>query len=411
VLAGASVPAFEGLRQGFDVVSFDVRGSHRSRPVQCEVELLGGSPSGNDEALVAFFDDFGRRFAETCLAQAGPFIRSMSFNTIARDMDVLRRALGERQISYAGLSFGTTLGAVYASLFPRHVRAMLLDSGVMPQFRDSLVEFAAEQALSFELTLHRLDELCRNDSACRLREGGVVGAVDELVTRLDGTMLDGDQLKRILTSLLQFDANWPLLVRAVADGREENYRLLFQLVPFISNVPLSNTPFFAIKCNSFGTRRSAAEYLPMSRAVGAVTPRTSDDLHVAAIVSSCTAWPPADLPIIRNVGQQLEHPLLFFGTDFDPNTPLSWTRSLAFALGAEASLVRYQGGGHTIITRGTSCVGGIVTNYLFNLVVPAEGTTCPARPLTFGPSAQLSTMREFDASWASPWQSTEAQRP
>jgi pimeloyl-ACP methyl ester carboxylesterase len=332
-------------------------------------------------------------------------------------MDVLRRALGERQISYVGISFGTTLGAVYASLFPRHVRAMLLDSGVMPEFRDSLVEFAAEQTLSFELTLHRLDQLCRKDAACRLRGGGVVGAIDELVARLDaapvtgpnGERLDGDQLKRIVTSLLQFDANWPLLVRALADGREENYALLFQLVPFISNVPLSNTPFFAIKCNSYGTRQSAAEYLPISQAVAAASPRTGGEHQVAAVVSSCTAWPLADPPIIRNVQRQLDHPILFFGTDFDPNTPFSWTRSLAFALGAEHTIVRYQGGGHTIITRGTACVGGMVMNYLYNLVVPPEGTTCPARGLTFEPLAQAGARQALDGFSHGPWQDTATQ--
>lgn len=129
VFAGVGVPAFNGLRAGFDVVSFDVRGSHRSRPVHCEVEPLGELPTGEAEQVAAL-DAFSQRFAETCVAQNGPFIRSMSFNTIARDMDMLRRALRERQISYVGLSFGTTLGAVYASQFPNRVRAMVLDSGV-----------------------------------------------------------------------------------------------------------------------------------------------------------------------------------------------------------------------------------------------------------------------------------------
>jgi pimeloyl-ACP methyl ester carboxylesterase len=93
------------------VVSFDVRGSHRSRPVGCTVEPLGELPTGED-AQIAALDAFSQRFAETCVAQNDPFIRSMSFNTIARDMELLRRALGERQISYVGLSFGTTLGAL-----------------------------------------------------------------------------------------------------------------------------------------------------------------------------------------------------------------------------------------------------------------------------------------------------------
>jgi hypothetical protein len=58
--------------------------------------------------------------------------------------------------------------------------------------------------------------------------------------------------------------------------------------------------------------------------------------------------------------------------------------------------------GHTIVTRGTACVGAIVTNYLFTLVVPPEGTTCPARPLSFGPPGQARTSQTPDV-----WQRAE----
>ncbi|NJM08381.1 alpha/beta hydrolase [Candidatus Gracilibacteria bacterium] len=339
----------------------------------------------------------------------------MSFNNIARDMDMLRRALGDKQLSYVGLSFGTTLGAVYASLFPTRVRAMILDSGVMPEFRDSLVEFAAEQSMSFEQTLHRLDQVCRKDAACHLHEKGVVAALDEILAQLratpatapDGSVLNAAIVQAIVASLLSFDASWPLLVRALADAQNGDFALLFQLVPAISNIPLSDTAFFAIKCNSFGTRRSAAEYLPTSKAVGELTPRLFSPLRVANVVATCTAWPAADVPIIRNVSDKLDNPILMFGTDFDPNTPLSWTRSLAFALGAEQNIVRYQGGGHTIVTRGTGCIGAIVFGYLFELAVPAEGTTCPARPLNFAPPAQARNTQSLDLSFVNSWHSSE----
>lgn len=109
------------------------------------------------------------------------------------------------------------------------------------------------------------------------------------------------------------------------------------------------------------------------------------------------------------MARQLDHPILFFGTDFDPNTPLSWTRSLAFALGNENSIVRYQGGGHTIVTRGTACVGGIVVNYLFNLVVPPKGTACPARLLSFDPPVQAGARQALDGLQLGPWDDTAPQ--
>jgi pimeloyl-ACP methyl ester carboxylesterase len=101
-------PIIARLRERFDVIGFDVRGSHRSRAVRCDVEPTGAPTNLDDAALISFFNHFGQRVAQACLEQNGQFITTLSTNTIARDMDVLRRALGEKQLSYAGSSYGTT---------------------------------------------------------------------------------------------------------------------------------------------------------------------------------------------------------------------------------------------------------------------------------------------------------------
>lgn len=399
ILGGVRAPAFIRVRERFDMVSFDVRGSHRSRRVRCEVEPAGDPSDLDDAALATFFDDFGRRVAKACLEQNGSFITSMSTNNIARDMDVLRRALNERQITYVGLSFGTELGAVYASLFPQRVRAALLDSGIAPEFRDHRVEFRSEQAASFESVLHRLDQLCRKDAACRLREGGVLSAFDEVVARLkaepvtspSGAVVDDDVVGSIVTSLLSTESLWPLIVDALANARGGDYTLFFQLSTF-RGVPVLGASTFgafaAIQCNDFGTRRSAAEYLPVSEVVGALHPRTHGRFSVAASTAQCAAWPEADVPVIRNVKNRVANPLMIIGNDFDPNTPLSWTRRLARALGMERSLVRYQGGGHLAYALlGNACIDRVGDAYLFDLTIPAEGFSCPAQPVRFNPPA------------------------
>ncbi|NJM40652.1 MAG: hypothetical protein HC853_07730 [Anaerolineae bacterium] len=158
-----------------------------------------------------------------------------------------------------------------------------------------------------------------------------------------------EKVRGIITSLLSIETSWPLIVQALADAQSGGYARLFQLIPAIGTVPLSNTAFFAIKCNDAGTRRSAAEYLSMSYAVGELTPRLHDRFFVANIVSTCAAWPSANPPIIRNISRRLATPILLLGNDFDPNTPLSWTRQLASALGMERNIVRYRGGGHTML--------------------------------------------------------------
>ena len=245
VLGGVNAPAFIRLRERFDIVSFDVRGSHRSRAVRCEIEPAGDPTKVSEAGLVTFFDDFSRRVAQACLEQNGPFILSLSHNNIARDMDMLRRALGEQRITYVGYSFGTVLGSVYASLFPQHVRAALLDSGVAPEFRDHRVEFRSEQGASFESVLHRLDQLCRKDTACRLHDTGVITTFDEVIAQLkaapvtspSGLVLESGHVANMIAPFLSVEPLWPLIIDALAEARGGNYALFFQFLPAPSGVP------------------------------------------------------------------------------------------------------------------------------------------------------------------------------
>ncbi|HEV2904012.1 MAG TPA: alpha/beta hydrolase [Pyrinomonadaceae bacterium] len=399
VLGGVNAPAFIRLRERFDIVSFDVRGSHRSRAVRCEFEPAGDPTKVSEAGLVTFFDDFSHRVAQACLEQNGPFILSLSHNNIARDMDMLRRALGEQRITYVGYSFGTLLGAIYTSLFPQHVRAALLDSGIAPEFRDQRVEFRSEQGASFESVLHRLDQLCRKDTACRLHDTGVIATFDEVIAQLkaapvtspNGLVLESGHVANMIAPFLSVEALWPLIIDALAEARGGNYALFFQFLPAPAGVPFFSAStlgaFTAIQCNDFGTRRSAAEYLPVDEVAGALSPRIEGRFRVAAATAVCASWPKSEVPVIRNVKNQMANPILMIGNDFDPNTPLTWTRSLARALGMERSLVRYQGGGHlSYALLGNACIDRVGDAYLFDLTVPDEGLTCPAQPIRFRPA-------------------------
>jgi pimeloyl-ACP methyl ester carboxylesterase len=132
-------------------------------------------------------------------------------------------------------------------------------------------------------------------------------------------------------------------------------------------------------CNDYGTRRPAAEHVGIDQARGEMFPRFFGPFFVSGEVARCAAWPEADVPVIRNVAGRLPQPILIYGNDYDPATPLSWTRSLARALGMERQLVRYQGGGHGIATSADACIDAVSLAYLLDLRLPAEGKTCPAR--------------------------------
>jgi hypothetical protein len=141
--------------------------------------------------------------------------------------------------------------------------------------------------------------------------------------------------------------------------------------------------FDAIHCNDFGTRRTAAEVLDVDRTSGAAYPHFYGRFYLAGEVMRCAAWPAAQTPVIRDVSDRLGDRILLLGNDFDPATPLSWTRSLARALGVDLNVVRYRGGGHGASTLGLPCIDDLVFDFLVTGTMPKPGTTCAARPLAF----------------------------
>ena len=180
-----NVPSFQRVAQRFDVVSLDPRGTGRSRPLHCGFDLPALPDEDDDATLIAYFNDYSNRVAKQCLDEDPEFVRSITGNNFARDIESLRLALGERQLSFALASNSGPVGAVYASLFPKRVRAMLLDSPVAPEHRDYWIERRTEQGGSYERTLRRLDQICARSPNCPVFSFGLVNAFDEISRRLE----------------------------------------------------------------------------------------------------------------------------------------------------------------------------------------------------------------------------------
>jgi hypothetical protein len=284
-------------------------------------------------------------------------------------------------------------------MFPQRLRAAMFDAGVAPETRDGLVEFWAGYSSAFEFALQHLDQLCRRDPACRLHEEGVVAAFDEVVALVgkqpvispDGVQLTDNKVRNIVGELLYIEQAWPLIVSALANAQAGDYTLLFELLPVAEGF---NDALIPIICNTYGTRRAAADLLPFDAAFNAANPRFFGRFTLSETVALCAAWPKGEETIIRNLQRDVARPILLIGNEFDNATPLSWTRSLAFALGMERYLVRYQGGGHGVTTSGNPCSDDVIVAYLADLRLPAEGFTCPALPISFAAPAQASLTRD-----------------
>lgn len=402
-LAQLDQPNVQRLRARFDIVTFDQRGTGRSRPVRCDVKAVGRPPEGaSDDSLASFFDDFGRNLASACVEQNGAFLTSVSTNNVARDLDVLRRALGERQISFYGPSYSSMVGAAYASLFPHHVRAMVLDGVRAPETRDYVMETISETFASTELALHRVDQLCRASATCLLRTAGVVATMDKVLARLraapvvypDGRVLDVPAFRGLIDEALGVENRWPevvLALEAAGAGRFGPFQGFLPLpgslaVAGLGAGMLQATRFealAAVSCVDYGTRRSAASTLPFDAAFASLNSRVVTRFDVAATTAMCSAWPAVDAPVFTRLSGRVANPVLMIGNQFDNRTPISWVQSMARSLGMERSLIRYEGGGHTAYTarpgQRIACIDQVVEAYLLDLRVPAEGFFCAAQ--------------------------------
>ncbi|WP_328917577.1 MULTISPECIES: alpha/beta hydrolase [unclassified Streptomyces] len=156
VRSSSSAALWVNTAKAYDFVGFDPRGVGHSAPISCEdpqeaAKAPKADPVPDNEADKRAQRALARAYADGCLRRTGAAVLSrMTTPNTARDLDVIRAALGEKRLNYLGASYGTYLGAVYADLFPTHVRRMIVDSVVDPApeqiwYRDNL-----DQDVAFE---------------------------------------------------------------------------------------------------------------------------------------------------------------------------------------------------------------------------------------------------------------------
>lgn len=385
--------AFSPLLQHFALVSFDPRGVGQSDPVRCVSTsfldaYLNEPPAPTTPAQETSFAAEARQFADACSARNGGLLAHVGTIDAARDMDVLRSALGDPRLTYYGASYGTYLGTKYAQLFPGRIRAMVLDGAVDPS--QSTLASDIQQAIGFDTDLRDFLANCVSLGHCPLGRSVPAGLADlrrlyDRVTAhpepVGSRTLGAGNFFNGLASGFYDTSEWPQLRQALRNVAHGNGALLLAFVDALSgrndrtntysNLLESNV---SINCIDRPAPRGVAAYRRAAATAGRVAP-----FFGPAIVWSslpCAFWhvPPVESPHpVRAPG--VDHPILVLGVTHDPATPYKQAQALTRQLG-RAQLVTLDGDGHTAYLRGNSCIDAATNSYLESLRLPSAGLTC-----------------------------------
>ncbi|MET8458875.1 alpha/beta hydrolase [Streptomyces parvulus] len=406
---------FMHLTNGYDVVSFDPRGIGRSSPVTCGpatmkiIEATGGEKPVTDPE-----DVLGRlrEAAAECAEFSGPVLHHMGTVDAARDMDVMRSALGDRRLNYLGFSYGTRLGAVYAARFPDKVGRVVLD-GV-----DTLTEPLAEQGLAGargqQTALENFLDWCVEDIACpfgrdaraaREQVGRIVASLDsDPVASAFGEPFSGQDMVGAMGQALYSRDLWPSLERAVAQLLEdgdtrglEGFSSGGVTFPVRSHpdaagrgpagagltdeedIPLDNLPaaLMAVNCADDPDRPAAAEVAGSLDRLRARYEEVSPVFgrYRLTQVLMCHGRPAGTDYIREDVKNVDTARMLLVGTRGDPATPYRWTTETAKRLGPSAVVLDNRGEGHTGYAS-SECVHRKVDDFLLYGSLPPDGSSC-----------------------------------
>jgi pimeloyl-ACP methyl ester carboxylesterase len=414
--AGRSMFSAE-VRGRFDLVGFDPRGVGASTPLRCFA-----TPEQAQAALPPFlfpvtaeeeriWTQADRAFAQACARRGGPILDHMATADVARDLDLLRQAVGDGQLTFVGSSYGAHLGATYANLFPGRVRALVLDgvpdpiawtTGRGAEARTLPVYDRVGSARGSYATLLELFRLCdRGGSSCAFSQGDPGRRYAALARRLldnpaqtpDGPVTYADLVVFTLSALTD-PAAWPGLAEtlqqldSLTQGPGVRPEAPEQQLPNIEAVP-------GVMCTDSDNPDDVGAWKRAADASERTAPYFGR--YWTWQSSICLPWPGRDAD--RYTGpwtRQTANPVLVVGTRFDPATPYQGAVTMAGLL-PRSRLLTLDGWGHTYAQAGSSCTNAFVNRYLLTIQLPPPGSVCRpdvvpfAQPTTEGPREQART--------------------
>ncbi|MFC4466362.1 alpha/beta hydrolase [Streptomyces xiangluensis] len=389
----------ESARQKYDLIGFDPRGVGRSSPVSCDLE------PEEENWLRPYKEEtftkdvaWARDVANKCKEKAGATLPHITTRNTARDMDLLRAVLGEKKISYVGVSYGTYLGAVYTQLFPGRADRFMLDSavdparawrgmiqwwaeGAEPAF-DRWTEWAAERSGKYGLgdTPKEVDrtfwDLVAQADEKPIEVEGQPATGDDIRSGMRGAVFTPQDATEGIVELKKAAAGEPASAKKLAAFAGSEGAGTAGAANDSGEVPSDNmmASFWAVVC---GDNSAAWSRDPESYRQDAIEDKGRYPLFgdFASSIKPCAFWDKSVEPATKvnnKVGS------LVVQNEWDSQTPLPSGQALHADLKGSKMVTVLGGEGHGVYPNGNACTDGTVTDYLLTGKLPAKDVTCEA---------------------------------
>jgi len=394
----------QSVLDSYDIIGMDPRGIGASTPVTCGLTATQANQAYVPLTQNHSFADttaFVHSVADGCAAHSGNLMPYITTANTARDMDQIRQSLGEQKVSYLGYSYGTYLGAVYASLFPAQTDRIVLDSSVNPDnvwrqvFRDwgpagdsrfnDFTKFAAANDSTYHLgtTQIQIDALYFQLIAQTAAHPYTVPAGTHNGLAPDGTVLTDTFLREVAFSALYDDASFPSLAQ------------LFHVMKTVPSATAATTPSPATTSAPADNEAAAGlgvvcddtawPTLPTIYQVGLLTDKIVAPKfgELGSNIWPCAFWHsrPLEQPVAISSNGPTNN-ILVVQDERDPATPYAGGVHMRTELGQRARLISADQGGHAAYElKPNLCVNDTVTAYLANGTYPQSDVNCPANPV------------------------------
>ncbi|WP_371668575.1 alpha/beta hydrolase [Streptomyces sp. NBC_00289] len=389
------MPEWKRVAAAYDLIGYAPRGVDRSAPLSCKdpkhfFKAPSQAPTYPSESYKKERVAQARAYARGCAARAGSALRHYTSLNNARDLDVLRAALGEPRLTFMGASYGTYLGALYATLFPSHVRRMVFDSAVNPDpeqvwYRNNLDQSAAFEGrwADFREWVARHDDVYGLGSTAEqvLRSYEKVRA--ELAAKPAGGTVGPGQLQGAFLTAGYYDDYWPHRAQALSAYLKGDPKpLIEQAGPHpeaAKEAENSNAVYTAVECNDAAWPTDWKVWDRDNTRLARVAPfETWDNVWTNL---PCAYWPaPRQEPLDVRTGPGELPATLILAAERDAATPYDGALELHRRLSGSVLVTERDSGTHGIAGGPNACVNGYLDAYLLDGRLPVRHAACAAHP-------------------------------